>query len=335
MVSEQQREVAALLRHLDVVDESATFVPLTGGVSSDIWRLDSPDGVSVVVKRALSVLKVAAHWEAPIERNRFEVEWIRTVAGIDPTLVPEVLAHDPDSGIFVMSWFDPAQFPVWKSQLGSGIVNVETARQVGRALARIHAATAGDEDVRGRFDSWHIFDPIRIEPYLDTTGRAHPDLAHRFTALRDSLTDHRQALVHGDVSPKNILVGPVGPVFLDSECATWGDPVFDIAFCANHLLLKCLWVPGQARELLACFDVLLATYLDGVSWESVADIAGRLAGLLPALLLARIDGKSPVEYLDEHARRRVRATARTMLGDGVASPDEVRDAWASEVLSGA
>ena len=120
--------------------------------------------------------------------------------------------------------------------------------------------------------------------------------------------------MHGDVSPKNILLGARGPVFLDAECAWFGDPAFDLAFCLNHLLLKTLWVPSAERELLASFDALTEAYLRGVDWEPAATLEERAAQLLPALFLARIDGKSPVEYLtDDASKNAVRRAARSML----------------------
>jgi Ser/Thr protein kinase RdoA (MazF antagonist) len=117
--------------------------------------------------------------------------------------------------------------------------------------------------------------------------------------------------VHGDVSPKNILVGPRGPVFLDAECAWYGDPAFDLAFCLNHLLLKCIWVPKAAEGFLACFRALSGAYLEKFSPGNLEERAARL---LPALHLARVDGKSPVEYLDEEGKALVRAKARAMTG---------------------
>ena len=97
-------------------------------------------------------------------------------------------------------------------------------------------------------------------------------------------------------------VGPDGPVFLDAECAWWGDPAFDLAFCLNHLLLKCLWMSARPGGLLACFDAMAKTYLRGVTWEDAGALGVRAAGLLPGLLLARVDGKSPVEYIDRRGR---------------------------------
>ena len=156
------------------------------------------------------------------------------------------------------------------------------------------------------------FEAIRIEPYLRATGRAHPAprRALRRRSPQTTLATKR-ALVHGDVSPKNILHGPHGPVFLDAECAWFGDPAFDLAFCLNHLLLK--GAPRGAptrRAISARFAALAGAYLAGVDWEQRGGTSRRAPrALLPALFLARVDGKSPVEYLDarERARRGARA----------------------------
>jgi aminoglycoside phosphotransferase (APT) family kinase protein len=142
----------------------------------------------------------------------------------------------------------------------------------------------------------------------------------------------RLALVHGDVSPKNILVGPHGPVFLDAECAWYGDPAFDLAFCLNHMLLKCLWTPRARAAFLACFDALAAAYLARVKWEPVADLERRAARLLPALFLARVDGKSPVEYVtEENDKARVRRVAVPLIASPPLGLADVRDAWAKEI----
>src|SRR6202162_1848866 len=160
------------------------------------------------------------------------------------------------------------------------------------------------------FANDETFEAIRIEPYLRATARAHPSLAHQFDALATETLATKRWLVHGDVSPKNILAGPKGPVFLDAECAWWGDPAFDLAFCLNHLLLKCLWTPRARDGFLACFDAMADTYRAGVRWEAADALDARAAHLLPGLFLARVDGKSPVEYITTDADKdRVRRVA--------------------------
>ncbi len=311
--------------------EHLCAVRLTGGVSSDIWRVELASGPACI-KRALPRLRVAADWHAPVERNGYEFAWMQTAQAIVPGVVPEVLGADAEAGMFVMRFLDPGTHPLWKARLRDGVAEADTARAVGERLVRIHAATAGDTAVAGRFATDHIFHPIRLEPYLLAAGRAHPDRAAQLGALAETTAGTKRALVHGDVSPKNILLGPDGPVFLDAECAWYGDPAFDLAFCLNHLLLKCLWTPRAARGFLACFDALAGVYRAGVDWEDRDELEARTARLLPGLLLARVDGKSPVEYLTRESDvDRVRRVARALLAKPVDTLDAVRDAWATEI----
>jgi len=305
--------------------------PLAGGVSSDIFRADLPRG-SVAIKRALPKLKVEADWRAPTERNRYEVEWMRVAGAIVPDAVPAILGDDVESSLFAMAWLDPADHPVWKLQLRDGIVDGATAREVGRRLALIHGQTADRSDLAERFATDHIFFPIRLEPYLQATARVHADCATALERLVEVTASNKRVLVHGDVSPKNILVGPNGPVFVDAECAWFGDPAFDLAFCLNHLLLKCVWRPRWWAVYLQSFTTLFETYLAGVTWEPAAELEARVAHLLPGLFLARIDGKSPVEYItDDRDRDKVRRVARPLLLQPVDRLGAIRDAWRSDI----
>jgi aminoglycoside phosphotransferase (APT) family kinase protein len=303
--------------------EPSAMQALSGGVSSDIWRVDLASG-RACVKRALSRLRVAQVWEAPIERNRYERLWMQTAAAAAPGAAPKVLAWDDERGLFAMEYLD---FPVWKSLLRSGRTDAAFAARVGAALAAIHSATAGRPEIASAFPTDAIFHAIRLEPYLLATARQHPDLDDRLSTLAERTAAAKRCLVHGDVSPKNILVTPRGPVFLDAECAWYGDPAFDLAFCLNHLFLKCLWVPQAASGFLRCFDALAAAYLSRASWENPEALEERAATLLPGLLLGRIDGKSPVEYLDEPQRARVRQVARDLLARRMTSLAKLRTAW--------
>lgn len=288
-------------------------VPLAGGVSSDVFRVDLPDG-PICVKQALAQLKVAADWRAPVERSSYEAAWLRAVADLGGPIVPKVLAEDTGRHLFAMTFFEAATHPVWKAELAAGRVDPAFAGSVGRALTRVHAGTAGRPDLAAAFPTDDLFRELRLDPYLLETARAHPDLAERLTALAARTQAQKIALVHGDVSPKNILAGPDGPVFLDAECAWYGDPAFDLAFCANHLLLKSVWKPAHAAAYLASYAALTDAYLAGCDWEDPRGLDRRAASLLAGLLLARIDGKSPVEYLTEADDKAfVRETARELL----------------------
>lgn len=337
MTQDPQQDLRIALERMGLLRPGETFSAdtLAGGVSSDILRIvlsARTPSVSFCFKRALAKLKVAADWRAPVERNHAEVEWLRLADTLAPRSAPRILGEDEQAGAFAMEYLDPAAHPVWKNELRDGGIRIETAAAVARVIAAIHAGTANRADVAQRFANDHVFHQIRLEPYLLATAESHPDCAARLYELAETTARTKLALVHGDLSPKNILVAAHGPILLDAECAWYGDPAFDLAFCLNHMLLKCLWRPQWRERYLACYDALATTYLARVDWEPRAVIEARVAQLLPGLFLGRVDGKSPAEYLtDDDDKERVRRVARTFLlrpADRLAS---MRDAWNSEL----
>jgi aminoglycoside phosphotransferase (APT) family kinase protein len=325
-------ELSRSLRHMGLLKagEPARFTPLAGGVSSDICLVEA-DGRRFCVKRALPRLKVEALWEAPVERNAAEAAWMRAVARWLPHAVPRVLGEAVDAGLFAMEYLAPDDHPLWKTQLLDGHVDPDFAAAVGSDLAVIHARSAADPDIPAAFANDETFEAIRVEPYLRATGRAHPELGERFDALARTTLRTKRALVHGDVSPKNILRGPLGPIFLDAECAWFGDPAFDLAFCLNHLLLKGAREGADRARYGAAFSGLATAYLAGVDWENVDGLEARAAALLPALFLARVDGKSAVEYLTrESERAAVRRCAAPLVADPPRRVTDVANAWSRD-----
>jgi aminoglycoside phosphotransferase (APT) family kinase protein len=313
------------------VDEPVCAVALTGGVSSGIYRIDLRSG-SYCVKQALPQLKVAKEWKVPVERVFSEIDWLKTVDRIVPGHVPRVLGQDDATKSFVMPFLG-AEYRNWKAELLDGRIDASIAQQVGDVLGRIHAATANDAALAERFATDDNFYAIRLEPYLVETARVHTSLADRLLATVKRTASTRRVLVHGDVSPKNILVGPIGPVMLDAECAWFGDPAFDVAFCLNHFLLKSAHMPQHTARLMACFSAFKLAYFGHVSWEPQADLEARIAALLPGLTLARVDGKSPVEYLGEPQREAVRGMAMHLLQSTPESLDVLAAYWAWELMS--
>lgn len=307
----------------------ASARPLAGGVSSDIFRVDV-DGQTLCVKRALPRLKVAADWRAPVERNAYEAEWLRVAGSIVPGSVPRLLAEDSSAGAFAMEWLPPDRYPVWKAQLRDGVIEAQTAARIGDVLGRLHAATAGDPDVAARFPTDALFRSIRLDPYLFATGRANPDLADRLDALARRTAATKRVLVHGDFSPKNLLIGPAGPVIVDAECAWYGDPAFDLAFVLNHLLLKGAWQPQWRSRYVELFNTLIDAYRGHVTWEPWPAVEQRTSALLPALLLARVDGKSPVEYLTGESIHAVRAFARARIDSDPVPLQSIASQWREE-----
>ena len=328
---EDSRAIAASLVRMGLLGPGDPFraEPLTGGVSSDIQLIETEDR-RFCVKRALATLKVAARWEAPVIRNAAEVAWMRRAGAWLPDAVPAVLGEDRAAGLFVMAYLDPAQHPVWKALLLAGHIDHGLAAAVGENLATIHAQSANNPELANAFAHQDAFEQLRLDPYLRATGLAHPVLAAQLNALADRTGALRIALMHGDVSPKNILAGPSGPIFLDAECACYGDPAFDLAFCLNHLLLKGARPGATRRDYLASFEQLAQTYLAGVLWETPAELEKRAASLLPALFLARVDGKSPVEYLTPEAQDVVRRCAVPFVADPPDRLATIAAAWSEQ-----
>lgn len=324
-------EVLAALARMGLrLPPTPTSTRLTGGVASDIWRLETRDG-PICVKRALARLRVAADWRAPVERNLYEARWMQRAARAAPGAVPNLIGQDPAAGVLAMQYLPQNDYPLWKTELAAANVVPAFAAQVGTTLVRIHAATAADPTCPADFPTDRIFFDIRLAPYLLATAARHPDRAEALQSLVRITQSTPRALVHGDISPKNILRGPSGPVFLDAECAWWGDPAFDLAFCLNHLLLKCLLAPTARPALLDAFADLARHYLAGVDWEPPAQLEARAAALLPGLFLARVDGKSPVEYLGPADQHRVREAGRAWLAQPTAHLTAIADAWKMEL----
>jgi tRNA A-37 threonylcarbamoyl transferase component Bud32 len=325
-------EFVRALNELGISNATSLFgTPLTGGVSSDIWCIETEKGF-VCAKRALSKLRVAADWHAPVERNLFEARWLQVARQASAACAPELLGQHPELGVLVMEYLDPAHYRLWKQELQTGKADARTANAVGKVLSRIHSYAARNSQLASEFPTDKIFFEIRLAPYLLATAERHPKLAHALEELLMQTQSNAKTLVHGDVSPKNILLGSQGPVLLDAECATWSDPAFDLAFCLNHLLLKCLWTPSSSSAFLHCFEVLSNSYLQSVDWEPPGALEARAARLLPGLLLARVDGKSPVEYVtEEHQRDHIRCVASALLLKPASNFQGIAHAWAKDL----
>lgn len=332
--TQPDNEIRAFLHEAGLVPfgTEARFQPLTGGVSSDIWLVET-QAQRFCVKRALAQLRVKAEWKAPVVRNQYEALWLDRVGQILPDAVPKLIAEDRQRGMLAMEYLPPQSFALWKTSMLAGTVRPPDAEAVGDALGRIHAAFARNPEARTLFDSGPIFHDIRLEPYLLATARVHSALAPALEGLAARTGRTRLSVVHGDISPKNILIGPRGPVFLDAECAWFGDPAFDLAFCLNHLLLKGIPVPGKAEALAESFSRLVQAYRRHVDWEAVEAFEARAASLLPALLLARIDGKSPVEYITDPASKDlVRSVALPLISRPPPALSDVKAAMTEAIL---
>lgn len=293
-------------------EDVTSVVPLTGGVASDIARVDVA-GQSYCVKFPLPQLRVAETWFAPAHRSRTEYAWLSVAGDCVPGAVPRLHGFSERLNGFAMEFIAGPDVRLWKALLLAGEVRPGAAAQVAAVLGRVHAAASVTGFDSSPFRNHADFHVLRVEPYLHFTATRYPDLGLPLRALADALDASDINLMHGDVSPKNILFRGDAPILLDAECASLGDPAFDVAFCLNHLLLKSLHLPEAAPTLRAEVRGFWQTYRQAIRWEAPEAFEARLAALLPALMLARVDGKSPVEYLTETTRAGVRALAIPLI----------------------
>jgi aminoglycoside phosphotransferase (APT) family kinase protein len=281
--------------------QNAHAVPLTGGVSSDVFLVEDGER-RFVVKQALPKLKVEDMWKADVSRNRTEYEYLDYVGRILPEAVPKVFAAG--DGYFTMEYLGEG-FVNWKQMLLAGQCRPEHAAQAGKTLGVIHRMSAGQPEAARIFDTTETFHQLRTNPYLVTAGQRHPELREYFEREIIRLESTRECVVHGDYSPKNILIGNGRQVILDCEVAWYGDPAFDLAFLLNHLLLKGLYHAPKEVGLGKMVEEAMRAYnLERRLPENKQnEFDRRTARLLPLLLLARIDGKSPVEYLRSEKKK--------------------------------
>jgi molybdopterin-guanine dinucleotide biosynthesis protein A/aminoglycoside phosphotransferase (APT) family kinase protein len=285
-----------------LADPAARLTPLSGGVSSDIYLVD--DGPRrFVVKRALAKLRVKDDWFADLGRNRVERDYLAYARKVVPEAVPGVIHADPARDWFAMEYLGGGLLN-WKSELLAGRADAGAARLAGATLGRLHAASWGDPVARATFDTLGNFTDLRIEPYLLSTAERVPAVAQILREEAARLAATRVALVHGDYSPKNLLVGPGRIVVLDAETAWYGDPAFDTGFLLNHLFLKALHRSPDGDALLALVGEAWRAYAAALGGRADAALEARTVRLVLSLMLARVHGKSPVEYLTDPEKRR-------------------------------
>jgi aminoglycoside phosphotransferase (APT) family kinase protein len=287
-------EAIAFLRAHSVIGSTAdpTVEVFGGGVANHVVRVDN-----LVYKRPLSRLAVRDEWTADPRRVLTAAAAARAVPGI----APEVVVIDEDALVLVERWVPGHP---WKADLLAGHVNLHVAAEVGELLRKIHGVPAPP------IDGAMAFDQLRLQPYFETAALRRPDIAEPIRRIVRRLRVGGHRLVHGDFSPKNLLVvdkdgsSPQVTV-IDWEVAHIGDPAFDVAFLLSHLIAKSVFRPADAVQYQAAMDTFLVAY-GAVDEAWVGAIVG-------GLLVARVDGRSPLEYLDDSQRELLRDAGVALL----------------------
>jgi 5-methylthioribose kinase len=310
----------------------ADVIPLGGGVSNTVIRVETEE-TCLVCKQPYPNLDVAEDWPANVARVHNEARATEAYAaiiervGIEGVSVPRVLFEDREEHVIGIECI-PASAMNWKTVLLDGRVDRNVARSLGELLGAVHRIAAEDEALRKAFSDPTPFEQLRLDPYHRTVARRHPDLTSEIRTEIDRIESVRQTLIHGDYSPKNVLVGDGGGTIwvLDFEVAHWGDPAFDVAFMCNHLLLKSLHNPADGTTYVEAIDAFRSAYDRETPWDREREVAAELG----ILLLARVDGKSPVEYLNEEAAAAARSVGRAVIRDGVETIADVLTLAAEE-----
>ena len=285
------------------------------GVSNVVLWVEVEGEPPFVLKQARERLRTRALWVSRLDRIWTERSALECLAPLLPRgVVPEVIFADRENYLFAMTCA-PADAVVWKERLLGGLVEPEVAREAGALLGTIHAATLDHPALScGPLADTVVFDQLRIDPFYRTVARAHPEIAATVEALGvpPAGLAHR-CFVHADFSPKNILVHSVGLTLVDFETAHAGDPAYDLGFFLSHLLLKA----ARSGPDLGPYPALIETFLDAYRARTEAlplgDLDRRAAAHASACALARVDGKSPVDYLDPSRQGVVRDFALAAL----------------------
>lgn len=323
-------ELIDYLVQKNILNSSSVEVnSLSGGVSCEILLINDGEK-KLVLKRALAKLKVKDAWFADVKRNHIEQKYIKYVADFLPEVVPNILYSDREHHFFCMEMLENG-LTNWKNLLLNKQINIEYAKTAGKIIGTIHKKSTGDINVKKEFDTLSNFSELRIEPYLIQTGKRHPDLSTYFYDEAKRLASVKQCLVHGDFSPKNIMVSPERFVLLDCEVAWYGDPIFDVAFILNHFILKALYAQKKAEEFIRLAEAVLKSYKIHSGGIVNQGFNEKLVRLLLLLMLARVDGKSPVEYLNPKQQWKVRHFVHEELANGTSNFKALINKW-SEII---
>ncbi len=316
-------EVACALSEMELLarGDVPRSVPLASSRAARVYRVDLAWG-RVCLKQAV------AHDDAMVDtfttaRAGAEVAWLKVASSVVPGAAPAVLGSQPRRAAFASDYLDPAEFPSWQSQLASGQVDHGTATELGHLIGRLHAASANSIVLAERFAMQTAFRALCLEPLFAPIALEQRHHSAPLAEIAEELTTLRIGLVHGGLTPDNVLAGPRGPVLIDADCAHYGDPMFDVATCLAALATRMAAQRELDEALAASFDAFRHSYFAHVTWEMPQHAEARAARLVPVLLAAALAN----EQFAAAAFDCPREASRALLTAPPARLEELAQTW--------
>lgn len=312
-----REELEQYLLKRDIVkkDESYTIKYCKGGVSGTVVLVQTKEKL-MIVKQALAQLNTKDVWFCDPNRMNIEYESNRIYHELMPENAPEVYFYDSENYIYGREAV-PDGCKMWKEYLMAGKLDFTVAEKSIMTLVQIHNECSRKSDIKELFSNKEIFYGLRISPYFEFTAQKYPELkAYTEQVIKDAM-EHDVTLVHGDYSPKNIMVTDNGISVLDYEVAHYGNPAFDLAFFSNHFILKSIKHNLYGKAYLEMLNYMIAIYFKQMDFMDKKKFETSFMRMLSLLMLARIDGKSPVEYLvgDEKRQQFIRDMCMRMIDE--------------------
>lgn len=322
-------------QHLSA-DESASAEALAWGVSNVVLRVHKAAAEDIVLKQSRTQLRTQTEWFSELDRIWRELEVMQELQNLLPQgIVPCVLFEDRDNYLFAMEAIDK-DHRVWKADLLDGKYDLNVAHVLGQYLSEIHRQSFLNKQYQSQWGDWTVFDQLRIDPFYRFIVKTHPDLKLWVDDLIEEMSANRICLVLADFSPKNILITDEGIHLVDFETAHFGDPAFDLGFFLSHILLKAICHQGEGVHCIQLAERFWEQYTENRSPLPVDDasqaakmeaqeLGRRTIRHLAACMLARVDGKSTVDYLtDSLMLDQVRSFALSLIID---PPDSLPKAF--------
>lgn len=304
----ESHNAVAYLQAAGLIDAPAAAEALGWGVSNVVLRVTPQSGPPLVLKQSRELLRTRAEWRSRLDRIWREADVMRWLERLVPGSTPRLLYEDRPNFVIVMEAIH-RDHVVWKEALLDGRIDMSLGESLGKLLAQIHSFTWRHAEASDAIGDAQAFDELRLDPYYRTVARAHPVLQPALEEVITACESRKLSLTLGDFSPKNILLTSDGLRLVDFETGHFGDPAFDIGFFLTHIALKGVRAGAADPRCFELADRFWTAYWDAMSPVSGDDsqLQSRCVTNWMACLISRIDGKSPVDYLDEDQQQLVRA----------------------------